>query len=152
MKRLPVLIVLLAPLFAACATSKHPKISIPEPGLGLEQVVGPAELGYPYGPIEVKYNFAVQNNAAEPITLIRLDIQSLNPGGGAYTLRRDFHNFHQTIPPNSIGVFPFWVRAMSWGRTLRENEPVTVRGIAYFEAPSGVFQKIFIRDLSQYRN
>ena len=146
MKRLA----LMAILFAACASSKQPTSKIPEPGLGIEQVVGPAGLGYPYGPIEIKYNFAVQNNAAEPITLIRVDLQTINPAGGAYTLRHEFHNVRQTIPPNGVGVVSFWARAMAWGRSMRETEPVTVRGVAYFEAPSGVFQKVFIREISQY--
>jgi hypothetical protein len=138
--------------FASCATSKQPAARIPEPGIDLEQVVGPAELGNPYGPIEVKYNLAVQNNAPVPITLIRVDIQTINPAGGAYSLRRDFHNFHQTIPPNSIGVVTFWAKAFGWGRGPRETEPVSVRGIAYFESPSGTSQKVFIRELSQYPN
>ena len=150
MKRLLLLLLLVALLFAGCASSKQPRTKIPEPGLGIEQVVGPADLGYPYGPIEVKYNFAVQNNAAEPITLIRVDIQSINPAGGAYTLRRDFHNFRQTIQPNSVGVVSFWAKAFSWGRGLRESEPVSVRGVAYFESATGTFQKVFIRELSQY--
>jgi hypothetical protein len=137
-------------LLASCATSKQPKANVPEPGIGLEQIVGPAQLGYPYGPIEVKYNFAVQNNAAEPITLLRVDIQTINPAGGAYSLRHEFYNFRQSIPPNSIGVVTFWARAFSWGRGLREAEPVTVRGVAYFESAKGMFQKIFIREISQY--
>ena len=151
MKR-ALLALLILSISASCATSKQPKAHVPDPGIGIEQVVGPAEVGYPYGPIEVKYNFAVQNNASEPITLIRIDIQSVNPSGGAYSLRREFHNVRQTIPPNSIGIVSFWTRAMSWGRGPRETEPVTVRGVAYFEAPSGVFQKLFIREISQYGN
>ncbi len=149
MKRL-VLLLLLLTAVAACATSKQPKPKIPEPGIGIEQLVGPAQLGYPYGPIEVKYNFLVQNNAAEPITLIRVDIQTINPAGGAYSLRHEFYNFHRTIPPNSVGIVTFWARAFSWGRGLRETEPVTVRGVAYFESPKGSFPKVFIREISQY--
>ncbi len=126
------------------------KQNIPEPGIGIEQVVGPGDLGFPYGPIEVKYNFAVQNNAPISITLTRIDIQSDNPAGGAYTLRRNFYNFHQEIPPNSVGVVTFWAKAMSWGRSMRDTEPVTVRGVAYFQTANGTTQKIFIRELSQY--
>src|SRR5258708_939351 len=109
MKRCSLLLVA-AVIVASCATSKsaasnpNPKPKIPEPEIGVEQVVGPADLGYPYGPIEVKYNLAVQNNASETITLIRVNIQSINPSGGAYSLRRDFYNFKQPITPNSIGV------------------------------------------------
>ena len=151
MKHLHFLIVATA-VFASCASSGQTgsKAKIPEPGIGIDQAVGPAQLGYPYGPIEVKYELGVQNNASETITLIRVDIQSVNPSGGAYSLRHNFYNFRQAIPPNSIGVVTFWAKAFSWGRGLRENEPVTVRGVAYFESASGTFQKVFIRDLSQY--
>jgi len=144
MKRVAILLV----LFAACATTT--KSNLPEPGIGIEQVVGPADLGYPYGPIEVKYNLAVQNNATIPITLTRVDIRSDDPAGGAYSLRRNFYNFHQVIPPNSVGVVTFWARAMSWGRGMRDTEPVTVRGVAYFQTPTGTTQKVFIRELSQF--
>lgn len=116
----------------------------------MEQEVGPRELNYPYGPIDIKFNLGVRNNAQIPITLIRVDLASLNPAGGAYSLRRDFHNVRETIPPNSERVVSFWAKGFSFGRGIRENEPITVRGIAYFESPSGTFQKIFIRDLSQY--
>jgi hypothetical protein len=151
MRHFPLLLVITA-VFASCASSKQAgsKPKIPEPGIGIEQTVGPAQLGYPYGPIEVKYDLGVQNNAPETITLIRIDIQSINPGGGAYSLRHNFYNFKQPIPPNSIGVVSFWAKAFSWGRGMREMEPVSVRGVAYFESPSGAFQKIFIRELSQY--
>ena len=136
-----------------CASSKqssNPKI--PDPGIGIEQVVGPADLGYPYGPIEVKYNVAVQNNAAVPITLTRIDLRSDAgaSGSGSYTLRRDFYNFHQEIPPNSIGVVTFWAKAYAFGRNMRDTEPVTVRGVAYFSTPTGPTQKVFIRELSQF--
>jgi len=145
-------LLLLSVVVAACATSKSdkPQTKIPEPGIGIEQVVGPRELGYPYGSIEVKYNVAVQNNAAIPLTLTRIDLQSEGIAGGSYSLRRNFYNFHQEIPPNSIGVVTFWAKAMSWGRGARETEPVTVRGVAHFDTPSGTTQKLFIRELSQY--
>ena len=144
------LLLIAAAVFASCASSSGSKAKVPEPGIGIEQTVGPEQLGYPYGPIEVKYDLGVQNNAAETITLIRIDIQSINPAGGAYSLRHSFYNFKQAIPPNSIGVVSFWAKAFSWGRGMRESEPVSVRGVAYFESASGTFQKVFIRELSQY--
>jgi len=142
-------------LLASCASSKSTSSSSPkiaDPGIGIEQVVGPADLGYPYGPIDVKYNLAVQNNAAIPITLTRVDLRSDAgaSGSGSYTLRRDFYNFKQEIPPNSIGVVTFWAHAYAFGHNLRETEPVTVRGVAYFSTPNGPTQKVFIRELSQF--
>ena len=141
---------LLSLLLAACGTSGASKAKIPEPGVGIEQTVGPEELGYPYGPMEVKYNLGIQNNAAIPMTLIRISVSSTNPAGGAYTLRHDFYNFKETIPPHSARVVSFWAKAYGWGRGIRESEPVTLHGTVYFETPNGAFQKVFIRELSQY--
>lgn len=141
---------LLAILVVSCATSKSSGPAIPDPAIGIEQVVGPRELGFPYGPIEVKFNFAVQNNAAIPMTLTSIDLQSEGISGGAYSLRRQSYNFNQDIPPNSIGVVTLWAKAMSWGQSLRESEPVTVRGVAHFKTPNGSTQKVFIRELSQF--
>ena len=145
-------LLLLSILFAACATTKSDttQVKIPEPAIGLEQVVGPRELGYPYGQIEVKYNFAVQNNSNITILLTRVDLQPTGVAGGAYTLRRDFYNFKQEIPPHSVGIVTFWAKATGWGRGQRENEPVTVRGVAYFDTPQGKTQTVFIKELSQY--
>ena len=147
------MLVFTAILLASCGSSKSGSgLKIADPGIGIEQVVGPADLGYPYGPIEIKYNLAVQNNAGVPITLKRVDLRS-DPGAsgsGAYTLRRDFYNFHQEIPPNSVGVVTFWVKAYAFGRNARDMEPVTVRGTAYFDTPNGPTQKVFIRELSQF--
>ena len=147
------ILVLAAILFVSCSSSKSAsKPKIAEPGIGIEQVVGPADVGYPYGPMEVKYNVAVQNNAAIPITLTRIDLRSDvgASGSGAYTLRRDFYNFHQEIPPNNIGVVTFWAHAYAFGRNARDTEPVTVRGVAYFDTANGPTQKVFIRELSQF--
>ncbi len=144
------LLLLSAVTVAGCASSGAPKAKIPEPAVGIEQVVGPAELNYPYGPIEVKYNLGVQNNAPFPITLIRVDVATANSAGGAYTLRHDFYHFKETIPKNSSRVVSFWAKAFSWGRSMRDTEPVTLHGVVYFETPNGSFQKVFIRELSQF--
>jgi hypothetical protein len=145
-------LLLLPILFASCATSnsKAPAAKIPQPSLGIEQEVGPRELGYPNGPIEVKYNFAIQNNAAFPITLRRIDLRSGGIGGGAYTLQPYQYNFNQEIPPNSVATVTVWAKARGWGHNMRETEPVTVRGVVHFDSPQGGTQKVFVAELSQY--
>ena len=139
-------------LAAACASSKAQdgKPAKPDVAIEVAQIVGPAQLNYPYGPMEVQYEFLIQNPSAQPITLIRIDVGTLNTAGGPYTLRRDFYNVHKTIPANSTDSVTFWAKAFGYGRGMRENEPITLRAIAYFQSPSGTFQKIFIRELSQY--
>jgi hypothetical protein len=139
-------------LAAACASSKaqHGKPAKPDVAIDVAQIVGPAQLNYPYGPMEVQYEFLIQNPSAEPITLIRIEVGTLNMAGGPYTLRRDFYRFNKTIPANGADTVKLWARAFGYGRTMRANEPITLRAIAYFQSPNGTFQKIFIRELSQY--
>ena len=139
-------------LAAACASSKAQagKPARPDVAIDVEQVVGPAQLNYPYGPMEVQYEFLIQNPSAQPITLIRIDVSTLNTAGGPYLLRHDFYNVNKTIPANGADTVKLWAKAFGFGRGMRENEPITLRAIAYFQSPSGTFQKIFIRELSQY--
>lgn len=149
MKRLPFAVLLL--LAIACASSKSSgnKTPKPDPPIDIEQLVGPSDLGYPYGPIEVQYQVVVQNPTSQPITLIRVDVSTLS-GGGGYSLRRDSYNVRKTIAPNATDGVTFWAKAFSFGRNLRDTEPITIRVIAYFESPAGNFQKIFVRELPQY--
>jgi hypothetical protein len=148
MKRLPFAVLLL--LAVACASSNSPgsKSAKPDPPIDIEQLVGPAELNYPYGPIEVQYQLVIQNPTPQPITLIRVDVSTIS--GGPYTLRRNFYNVRKTIAPNATDGVTFWARAFAYGRSIRDTEPITIRTIAYFESPAGNFQKIFMRELPQY--
>ena len=149
MKRLPFALILI--LAAACATSSSQGGKRkPDPPIEIEQLVGPAELNYPRGPIEVQYQLTIQNPTPQPITLTRVEVATLNSQGAAYTLRRDFYNVKKTIAPNATDAVTFWAKAFSYGRSMRDTEPITLRTIVYFDSPEGNFQKIFMRELPQY--
>ena len=149
MKRLPLALILI--LAAACASSKSQNgKSKPDPPIEIEQVVGPAELNYPYGPVEVQYQLTIQNPTSQPITVTRVAVATLNSQGAAYTLRRDFYNVKKTIAPNATDAVTFWAKAFSYGRSMRDTEPITLRAIVYFDSPEGNFQKILMRELPQY--
>lgn len=137
---------------AACSSSisSGPHAQLIEPELGVRQLVGPAELGFPQGPMEVKYQFVVKNNSSEPLTLRRVQVSTVNPAGGAYSVRQRDYYMKQTIAPNTVGAVEVWVRAYGWGRGLREAEPVTLKGVAYFDTPVGYLNKVFVRELGQY--
>ena len=139
-------------LAVACASSKSQtgKAAKPDLPIEIEQVVGPAELNYPYGPIEVQYQLVVQNPTSQPITLTRVAVATLNSQGSAYTLRRDFYNIRKTIAPHATEGVTFWAKAFSYGRSMRDTEPITLRAIVYFDWPEGNFQKILMRELPQY--
>lgn len=140
----------------ACSTSgpaaTKQKATIPQPDFEIRQLVGPAELNYEEGPIEVKYRLEIGDRADVPITLSRLEIVTVNPQGGAYTLDRSHraYYFKKTINPHEHAAVDFWAKAYGYGRSSRENEPVTVRGTLYFETPNGYYNQVFVQEISQY--
>lgn len=133
------------------ATPKQ-KAEIPQPDFEIRQLVGPPELNYEEGAIEVKYRLDIGNRADVPITLSRLEIVTVNPEGGAYTLdsRHRAYYFHKTIKPHEQMPIDFWAKAYGYGRGTRENEPVTVRGTLYFETPDGYYNQVFVKEIGQY--
>src|SRR5438034_7523568 len=140
-------------LLAACSSSTQsnaPKANLPQPQFGIEQLVGPAEASYPYGPFEVQYRFAIANRADVPLTLKRITISPVNPAGGAYTLRspHDYY-FNKEIAARSMDAIELWARAYGYGQSPRDTEPVTIKGVAYFQAPSGYVTEVFVRELPQ---
>lgn len=102
--------------------------------------------------MEVKLELRVGNRASVPITLRRVEIQTVNPQGGAYTLDRAAYYFKLAIQPAEAGVAPFWARAVGYGRSMRDTEPVTIRGVIDYETPGGHYNQIFVRELSQDPN
>jgi hypothetical protein len=130
----------------ACSSSQKAKIIPPE--LQIRELVGPSDMGYPRGVVEVQYEVRIGNRSGEPITLRRIDIQSV--GTGAYTLRHEAQNFNRTIDPDHFDTVTFWVRALARGDRMGGNEPVTVRGVAYFDTPVGPTQKVFLTNIGQF--
>lgn len=141
---------------AACSSSApgtpKQKIRIPAPDFAIRQIVGPQELNYEEGNIEIKFRLDIGNHADVPIKLSRLEIITVNPEGGAYSLDASHraYYFHATIEPHKAGSVEFWAKAISYGRSPRENEPVTVRGTLYFETPNGYYDQVFVKEIGQY--
>src|SRR5437588_11842028 len=127
MKHLAFAVILLLAVACSSANPQPGKTAKPDPPIEIEQIVGPAELNYPYGPIEVQYQVVVQNPTSQPITLTRVAVATLNSQGAAYTLRRDFYNVRKTIAPNATDAVTFWAKAFSYGRSMRDTEPITRR-------------------------
>ena len=151
---------LLALLFflAACSSSSPQsgaatKAKVAQPDFAIEQLFGPADANFPFGPFEVQYRFEIANKADVPLTLKRITISTINPQGGAYTLLtpNDYY-FNKSIPARSTEPVEFWAKAYGYGRSMRDTEPVTIKGVAYFEtAGGGYLNQVFIRELAQFR-
>lgn len=138
-------------LLAACSsTPQGPKANIPEPGLEIEQTFGPGDLGYPDGPLDVKYELRITNPSTVPITFKRLNLHTVNPPGGAYTLTPPLeHVFNVTVPPSGEKTVEMWAHARGYGVSMRDREPVTVKGIAYFDTAQGYINKAVNEELQQ---
>lgn len=134
-------------LLAACSTSRD-RVQIQPPDIQLRQVIGPADQGYPSGPIQVRYEIAIANRSSEPLTLTRIEVESV--GTGAYQLIRDALRFNQTVAPLSTERMQFWVRAFARPQSRAGvGEPVTFRGIFYFDTPVGQVHRVLMTNLPQ---
>ena len=139
---------------AACSSSAPatPKqnVQIPQPDFEIHQVVGPAQLDYPQGNFDMKFRLDIGNRADVPVTLSRVELVTVNPPGGAYSLDRRPYYLHHVIDAHQIAAIDLWVKASSVGQSRRTNEPVTIRGTLYFESPAGSLRHVFVKELSQY--
>jgi hypothetical protein len=139
---------LFAIALVSCSSSSTPKANIIQPEIDLVQVVGPAELNYPNGGADLRFDVEIANRSGEPITLKRVELASMGPG--AYTLRRDFKIFNETIAPGRTATVTVWAKALLRGSTISEQEPVRVRGVLHFDSPAGPFHSIVMREFRQY--
>lgn len=149
MKRaVPVAVVL---LLAACASGNNNKnAKILEPDVSFVQLIGPSEMNYPTGNVEVKFGIQIINKSSEPITLRAIDISSMG-AGGAYEIRRERFTYNTTIPGQKVASLERWVKAYAYGpQTAIQNAPVTVRAILLFDSPSGSLQKVVVQNIGQY--
>jgi hypothetical protein len=137
MKKL-LIVILLA---AACASSS-PNGRFPSPDLKLGQIGEASDFLYSNGPVNLRYELQITNNADQQLTLRRVEMRSTS--GGLYQLPTRSEQFAFVIPPNSTetAVFNFWGTATGSMRA-HVPEPTTLRGVAYFDSPAGPIQKPF---------
>jgi hypothetical protein len=124
-----------------------------EPDTELVQLIGPEQLNWESGTIEMKYALRVTNHATEEITLRQIQIQTVGQEG-PYTVPQSSYFFRTAISAGDTRSIEFFAKAQSEGNRYRidAESPVSVRVIAYFEAPKGNFRKTFITNLGQSFN
>ena len=151
------LVTAVAAAFIACGSSGSgsnvptaEKIGTVAPETELVQLVGPEQLNWEAGEIELKYALRVTNPTAEPITLRQIQIQTVGQEG-PYNIPQSSYFFREAIGANSTRAVEFFAKAYSEGNryNIDAQAPVSMRVIAYFEAPKGNFRKAFITNLGQ---
>ena len=135
-------------LTLACSSGNRAQILQPE--LDIVQIMGPQELNYQQGQIEIQYGLRIANRSSEPISLRQLLLESVG-SGGPYRLRRETYFLQREVPPNQFVDVVFWAKAYSNGdfASIDATAPVTIRGTAYFQSASGDFRQVFVKLLTQ---
>src|SRR5688500_2682899 len=123
-------------LLSLAGGSVNPEVRLLEPQIGLfQEPISRLLRQYP-GQLSVPFQMEVRNPSGEPVKLKRLEL--LTVGSGAYQVRRLPMSFNEVIGPGQTRVIPFTSWAYAQGGRTGANEPVTIRGIAYFEGPDGM--------------
>jgi len=121
-----------------------------EPETSLVQLIGPEQLNWESGQIELKYALRINNLAAEPITLRQIQIKTVGQEGPYYVLQSSYF-FREPVTAGSERAVEFFAKAYSSGNRYKidSQSPVSVRVIAFFEAPKGNFRQTFITNIAQ---
>ena len=91
--------------------------------------------------IQAHLEFRIVNQAEVPITLRRIDLDSL--GGGSIGIQARNRQFNTIIAPHSVQSVDFVTTAfINDPNSFSGRSPVQVRGVAVFDSPDGSLQKV----------
>ena len=119
-------------VLVSCSTSMSS--SGPPVSVDVAQLNASSNIFYFAGPVALQYQVRVTNPTNDPVTLTRLDLETI--GSGAYFLRSSGTPMNLTIPPNSTQAYTISVWGRARGGYLASSEPVTLRTVAYFHGPA----------------
>jgi hypothetical protein len=131
----------------ACASGSKMPANLIEPEFRIRQVGGQAYAArHVQGPISVNLQIEIINRSAEPLTVERIQIESM--GAGAYTMPMATRPFGKAIPANHIDIFEIWAPATVENTILGANGPVTLRSVVFFDSPVGKFRKVYVQQVN----
>lgn len=89
----------------ACGSSGSSGADVPaadpagtvRPETSLVQLIGPEELNWEGGDIELKYALRINNLAAEPITLRQIQIKTIGGDDGPYSIAQRSYFFREAV-------------------------------------------------------
>ncbi len=125
-------------LLAGCASNMSS--SGPPVTVQIAQINASSNVFYFPGPVPLEFAVTINNPADVPLTLTRLDLQTIGPG--AYFLRTAPTPMNLRIAPHAAATYTISIWGRSRGGYIASTEPVTLRGIAYFD---GTGMKPFVR-------
>jgi hypothetical protein len=132
----------------SCASSSSDAATENAPEVSLVQTYSSADTMYMRGPITLGYQLIIENKTNQALRLTRLDLQTV--GAGAYSMHTGASPMNQPVGANGTTN----VKVSAWGQArggfLTADEPVNIRGLAYFTTPSGsTIRRVFTQVLGQ---
>ena len=135
-------------LAAGCGStaSNNAKVDIPEPEVQLVQISAqPPVAEHITGGVPIDFGVAITNHATIPITLKRLNVQSM--GSGGYNVPPTSRPFNKTIAPDATEQVEFWVGANASPSVAGVNGAVAMRVIAQFDSEKGAFENTSVHQV-----
>jgi hypothetical protein len=139
-------IIVLSALFILAACSSGNGISqtaahIPQPEITIIGRTDLTNVPTVSSGITVHYEFRIVNQAEVPITLRRIDLDSL--GGGGITLQSKTRLFNTVIDPRAAQSVDFITIAYIQNpNDYTGRSPVQIRAVALFDSAEGSLQKV----------
>lgn len=146
------LFLLLVLMICDCSSSNvASNVSMIPPELQIRQVGGTAYAArHEQGNIPLRFEIDIINKTAEPITLERIEMQSL--GEGAYTMANVTKPFDKRLDPDRVETVELFASAFVNKTILGGNGPVTLRATAYFKSSLGTFRQVYIQQVNEKMN
>jgi hypothetical protein len=90
--------------------------------------------------VPAHFEFRIVNQADVPITLKRIDLDSL--GGGSIGIQSRNRQFNTVIAPHMAQSVDFLTTAFINDPSFAGRSPVQIRAVAVFDSPQGSLQKV----------
>jgi len=133
-------------LAAACGSSNNMKGKIADPEVRLFQTsVQTAIAEHVTGGIPVDFALSVTNHAEIPITLKRINIQSM--GSGGYNVSPTSRPFNVIIAPGATEQVQFTLPTFATASVAGVNGAVAMRVIAQFDTAQGAFENTTVHQV-----
>jgi hypothetical protein len=111
----------------------------------LVQTSMPSDMVFFRGPISIQYQLTITNPSNQPLTLTRLNLSTMGPGG--YRLHTGDAIVKTVVPANGSTT----LNLSAWGRArggfIASTEPVEMHGQLWLKPPTG---KTFVKQFLQY--
>ena len=135
-------------LLAGCASSADDDPNAPKVTVHLEQLDSGGGNNFIFaGPVNLQFAVSVTNTTKDLVTLSRLEVRTIS--SGAYSISPTSTSLNLPVSPGQSVNTTIAVWGYARGGNLSSQEPVTLRGTAYFSGPSGAFVRLFTEYISQ---